>query len=71
MKVIRVPWIQCRADESGAELYPMEWRGKEFEIMAYSASEARDWWLSLSEAAKGDMLGLRNGNESDGVLMLF
>jgi len=49
----------------------MEWRGKEFEIMAYSASEARDWWLSLSEAAKGDTLGLRNGNESDGVLMLF
>ena len=41
MKVIRVPWIQCRADEAGAECFPMEWRGKDFEIMAYNEREAR------------------------------
>jgi hypothetical protein len=39
--------------------------------MAFSAAEAREWWESLSEGAKGDLLGLRTGNESDGVLMLF
>jgi hypothetical protein len=71
MKVIRVPWIQCRADEIGAESFPCVWRGRDFEIMAFSAAEAREWWESLSEGAKGDLLGLRTGNESDGVLMLF
>lgn len=71
MKVIRVPWIQCRADEIGAETFSCHWRGRDFEIMAFSATEAREWWDSLSDAVKGDFLGMRTGNESDGVLMLF
>jgi hypothetical protein len=71
MKVIRVPWIQCRADEAGTECYAWEWRGKDFEIMAFSRKEAEEWWTSLSEPFKSQLLGLRERGESDGALMLF
>ena len=71
MKVIRVPWIQCRADEAAASCYSMEWRGKDFDIMAYSEREAKDWWRSLSDSSRSDMLGMRQREESDGTLMMF
>lgn len=71
MKVIRVPWIQCRADEAGAECFPMEWRGKDFEIMAYNEREAQDWWRSLGDSHRSEVLGMRDREESDGTLMMF
>ena len=72
MKVIRVPWIQCRADEAGAECFSWEWKGKDFEIMAFSEKEAREWWGSLSDAYRGELLGMRGRAESsDDSLMLF
>ena len=71
MKVIRVPWIQCRADEAGANCFPMTWRGKDFEIMAYTEREAKDWWRSLSDTVRNDALGVRQREESDGTLMMF
>lgn len=52
MKIIRVPWIVCRADEFGAENFLQTWRGEDFEIMAYSEKEARDWWGELSESER-------------------
>jgi hypothetical protein len=58
MNIVRVPWIQCRADEATAELFPLMFRGREFQIMAYSEKEARDWWRGLPEADKGAALGL-------------
>ena len=70
MKVIRVPWIQCRADEVGAESFPWAWRGKDFEIMAFNRREADEWWGSLSETSKSDLLGMRDRGGSDD-LMLF
>ena len=71
MKVIRVPWIQCRADEAGAECFPWVWKGRDFEIMAYTRKEAEEWWTSLGESYKGELLGVRERGESDSALMLF
>jgi hypothetical protein len=71
MKVIRVPWIQCRADEAGAECFAWEWKGKDFEIMAFTRKEAEEWWGSLGENYKGELLGIRGRSESDDALMLF
>jgi hypothetical protein len=71
MKVVRVPWIQCRADEVSAECYAWEWAGKDFEIMAFSRKEAEDWWNSLGEGGRKEVLGLRQREESDGELALF
>ena len=71
MRVIRVPWIQCRADESGAERFAWEWKGKDFEIMAFSQSEAKEWWDSLGDGTRKELLGMRAPDDSDGALMLF
>jgi hypothetical protein len=56
MKVIRVPWIVCRADEFGASNHVVMWRGQELEIMAYSEKEARDWWDELSDSERSTAL---------------
>ena len=71
MKLVRVPWIQCRADELGAECFPWTWRGKDFEIMAFTRKEADEWWSSLSETSKGDLLGHGGKDESGSASMLF
>jgi hypothetical protein len=72
MKVIRVPWIQCRADEAGAECFAWEWKGRDFEIMAYTRKEAVDWWNSLGEGYRGELLGIRGPRSaSDDARMLF
>jgi hypothetical protein len=64
MKVIRVPWIVCRADEFGAVVHPVSWRGHEVEIMAYSEKEAREWWEELSETERGKVIGGGGGGET-------
>lgn len=66
MKVIRVPWIVCRADEFGTVQLPISWRGHEFEIMAYSDKEARDWWEELSEGERSRAMssGAGSGGET-------
>lgn len=65
MRIIRVSWIQCRADEVTAGVFPHSWRGQDFEIMAYSESEARKWWAELSEREKCERLGM-GGAQDDG-----
>lgn len=69
MKVIRVPWIQCRADEVTAKCFPVTWNGRDFEIMAYSESEADGWWAELSEGERRERLGMDGGG--DDTLGLF
>jgi hypothetical protein len=58
MKLIRVPWIRCRADEEGAKPYEMKWRQQIFSVLAHSESEAREWWFGLSDAERNPVLGL-------------
>ena len=70
MKIIRVPGIECRADEAGAECYPWEWRGKDFEIMAFSRKEADEWWTSLTETYRGQLLGMRERDDATTMRML-
>ena len=57
MKTIRVPWIQCRADEFGTLSVPINWRGKDFQVVAYSEKEANDWWNELSDRERSRQMG--------------
>ena len=57
MKIVRVPWIQCRADEVDTIECEMEWRGRVFAVMAYSEIEARKWWSGVTEARRRELLG--------------
>ena len=70
MKLIRVPWICCRADEVDAVQCEMEWRGRVFAVMAYSEKEAREWWRGVSEAGRNELLGM-GGAASDTEMDLF
>ncbi len=70
MKLIRVPWICCRADEIDAIQCEMEWRGRVFAVMAYSDREAHAWWRDVPEVQRNELLGL-SGTSSDGELSLF
>ena len=63
MKNVRVPWIRCRADEVDAVPTEMEWRGRIFDLLAYSEKEARDWWRSLSDREREEALGLASASE--------
>ena len=69
MKTVRVPWIRCRADEVDAVPIEMEWRGRRFELLAYSQKEAGDWWRSLSDREREEVLGLTaaTSEESPGL----
>ena len=60
MKIIRVPWIRCRADEIGALNIDMQWRKQTFSVLAYSEKEGREWWDGLSEAERNEVLGLED-----------
>jgi len=57
MKIVRVPWIQCRADEVDSVECEMEWRGRPFAVRAYSEDEARKWWGGIPESEKRELLG--------------
>jgi hypothetical protein len=65
MKLIRVPWILCRADELGAQNCHLEWRGKTFEVLAYSEREAREWWSGLTDAERNGVLGMEQESEEE------
>jgi len=68
MKVIRVPWIRCRADEVGAVSCPLDWRSKSFTILAYSEREAREWWNGLTEGERNEFLGFdQEGSEQSSL----
>lgn len=58
MKLIRVPWIRCRADEFGAVLWKTEMNGLEVAVLAYSEAEAKGWWKNLTEAERKELLGI-------------
>ena len=70
MKIVRVPWIQCRADEVDTIECEMEWRGHVFAVMAYSEAEARKWWAAIAESEKRELLGA-DAVEPDEGLALF
>lgn len=70
MKVVRVPWIRCRADEVDAVPSEMEWRGRAFSVLAYSEKEAREWWRSLAEREREELLGM-GGEAADESPSLF
>jgi hypothetical protein len=58
MKIVRVPWIRCRADELDAVPSEMEWRGRSFMLLAGSEKEGLEWWRSLSDREREDLLGM-------------
>ncbi len=66
MKLVRVPWICCRADEMGAVSSEMEWRGRSFTLLAYSETEAREWWRDLSDREREELLGMAGDPSDDG-----
>ena len=65
MKVIRVPWIRCRADEMGAIECELEWRGRVFAVLAYSENEAKSWWSDLPAHEREQHLGMGSAESSD------
>ena len=69
MKVVRAPWIRCRADEVDAVPSTLEWRGHTFELLANSEKEAREWWRGLSDQERETLLGLgaENADDSPGL----
>ena len=67
MKLIRAPWIRCRADEAGARSYEMEWHRIAFAVLAYSEEEARSWWGGLDENERNGLLGLDDAEASDQI----
>ena len=66
MKVVRVPWIRCRADEVDAVSSEVEWRGRTLAVLSYSQKEALDWWRGLSDREREELLGLDGATEDDG-----
>ncbi len=58
MKIIRAPWIRCRADEAGAVPCEMQWRDRSFIVLAYTENEALDWWRGLSDREREEQLGI-------------
>lgn len=66
MKVVRAPWIRCRADEVDAISSTLEWRGRSFKVLAYSEKEALAWWRSLSDQEREDLLGMGSETADDG-----
>jgi hypothetical protein len=66
MKLIRVPWICCRADEVDAIQCEMEWRGRIFAVMAYSEKEARQWWQGLRDSERSELLGAGSPEPDEG-----
>jgi hypothetical protein len=39
--------------------------------MAFNRKEAEEWWSSLSETFKSDLLGIRGSGDSETAPMLF
>ena len=68
MKVIRVPWIVCRADEFGPVQVPVSWHGYDLEIMAYSEKEALDWWGDLSDGERKRFASGSGAGEQESLL---
>lgn len=58
MKVIRVPWIRCRADEVGSCSIDVHWRKLPVKIIAYSEREAQEWWGGLRDEERDEALGM-------------
>ena len=58
MKAIRVPWMRCRADETGAVSCALDWRSKSFTVLAHSERKAREWWNGLTDVERDELLGI-------------
>ena len=66
MKVVRVPWIRCRADEVDAISSEVVWRDRTFAVLAYSQKEALEWWRGLSDREREELLGMDGAAPDDG-----
>jgi type II secretory pathway component PulM len=44
----------------------MEWRGRSFTLLAHSEKEAREWWRTLSDREREELLGMAAGLADDG-----
>jgi len=64
MKLVRVPWIQCRADEVDAVQIELEWRGRAVAVLACSEKEGRDWWRELPDRERDAVLGIGDAEDS-------
>jgi hypothetical protein len=72
MKIVRPPWIRCRADEVDSIRLPMTWDGIAFEIVTYSEREGREWWSGLGDRERQELLGTPSKQgDSDALLNLF
>jgi len=58
MKIVRVPWIRCRADEVGSCPIDAQWRKQSFKIIAYSEREAQEWWGGLRDEERDAALSI-------------
>jgi hypothetical protein len=58
MKVVRVPWIRCRADEVGSCSIDVQWKKLSVRIIGYSEREAQEWWGGLSDEERDAIAGL-------------
>jgi hypothetical protein len=50
----------------GAVSSEMEWRGRSFTLLAYSETEAREWWRDLSDREREELLGMAGDPSDDG-----
>ena len=64
MKIIRVPWIRCRADEVGTCSIDVQWRKQSFKILAYSEREAQEWWGGLRDEERDEVIGAEDVPET-------
>jgi hypothetical protein len=60
MKIVRVPWIRCRADEVDSCVIQVQWRKQEFLIMAQTPREAEGWWDGLPDAERDQVTGIES-----------
>jgi hypothetical protein len=43
----------------------MEWRSRHFQVLAYTETEAREWWRDLSENEREQALGIRSTTDEE------
>jgi hypothetical protein len=65
MKVLRAPWIRCRADEVGTCEIQVNWRKQTLVLIAYSEREAQVWWGGLRDEERDAAVGLDNAVDAE------
>jgi len=65
MKVLRAPWIRCRADEVGACEIQVNWRKQTLLLLAHSEREAQEWWGGLRDEERDAAVGVEKTVEPE------